>query len=267
MYYFSDSNYGKNLKNFKIETAHNRFWICLEGNNFEIRGHDKSLQSQLDLSQSQRLMMQNLEHLMSVLLFIPPPNRVLLLGIGGGSLIHYLRFYLPRTALDALDIDAELVEKMLELGVLPRPGDGLSYIYDDAAAYLDRCNQRYDLVLVDIFSGAQSPRWLRQKETCERLYRLLGENGALACNLLIDSETEFKRFYRNLRLACGGKTLCMPVQDYANIIAFGLRAEPPPRDMNAWLEHASELSTEYDIDFVKILSVIYNTNPVGGGVL
>ncbi len=255
------------MKNFKLETAHNRFWICQDENRFEIRGHDKSLQSRLDLDQPQRLLLRNLEQLMSVLLFIPAPTRILLLGIGGGSLIHYLRYHMPRAEIDALDIDSELVEKMLELSVLPPPGNGLCYIYDDAAAYLRRCSRRYDLVLVDIFSGAQSPRWLQQKETCEALYRLLGENGALAYNLLIDSETDFNRFYRNLRLACGGKTLCMPVQDYANTIAFGFRASPPRRDMGAYLEHASRLSAEYDIDFVKILSVIYNTNPVGGGVL
>ncbi len=255
------------MKNFKIETAHNRFWICQDGDSCEIRGHDKSLQSRLDLSQPQRLTMRNLEQLMAVLLFIPPPRQILLLGTGGGSLIHYLRYYLPRATIDALDIDAELVEKLLELRLLPPPGDGLSYIYDDAAAYLRRCNKSYDLVLVDIFSGAQSPRWLLQKEICESLFGLLGETGALAYNLLIDSETDFNRFYRNLRLVCGGKTLCMPVKDYANIIAFGFRAEPPQRDLNGYLEHASALSTTFEIDFVNILSVIYNTNPVGGGVL
>ena len=255
------------MKNFKFETAHNSYWICHDEKQFEIRGHDKSVQSRLDLEQPQRLMMRNLEHLLSVLLFIPPPRRILLLGIGGGSLIHYLRFYLPRAEIDALDIDTELVEKMLELTVLPAPGSGLAYIYDDAAAYVRRCSKKYDLVLVDIFSGAQSPRWLRQKETCEGLYRLLDASGALAYNLLIDSETDFRHFYRNLRQACGGKTLCLPVQDYANLIAFAFRAAPEARDTTAYLEHASALSRDYDIDFVKILSVIYNTNPVGGGVL
>ncbi len=255
------------MNNFKIETAYDRFWICHDGNQFEIRGHDKSLQSRLDLRQPQRLMLRNLEHLMSVLLFVPPPRQVLLLGVGGGSLIHFLRYHFPQSAIDALDIDTELVEKMLELEVLPAPGGGLAYIYDDAASYLHRCSKAYDLILIDIFTGAQSPRWLQQKESCEALHGLLGETGALAYNLLIDSETDFNRFYRNLRLACDGKTLCMPVQDYANIIAFGLRAAPPARDMHEYLEHASELSARYDIDFVKILSVIYNTNPVGGGVL
>lgn len=254
-------------KNFKLETAYNRVNLYQQRNWFELRSEDNALQSRIDLQCPHRLGLKNLEHLMAVLMFIPEPASVLLLGTAAGSLVHFLRHYLPAARLDALDIDTELVEKMLELEILPAPGSGLRYLYADARAYVASCNESYDLILVDIFSGAQSPAWLLEKNSIEQLRRRLGDSGALACNLLIDSEHNFKNFYRGLRLEFGGRTLCLPVSEFENTIAYGLRRAPPPRDMAAWLEHAVNMSDRYEIDFARILSVIYNTNPVGGGVL
>ena len=63
------------------------------------------------------------------------------------------------------------------------------------------------------------------------------------------------------------QTLCLPVKGYENTIAHGIRHPVPARDMAWYMQHAMALSERLDIDFLQILSVIYNTNPVGAGVL
>ena len=211
--------------------------------------------------------MKNLEHLVAVLMFIPQPRSILLLGTAAGSLVHFLRHYLPEARLTALDIDAELIEKMLQLQILPAAGNGLTYVYADAKQFLAASPERFDLILVDIFSGAQSPAWMLEKTRIDQFYQCLEPDGALACNLLIDSEHVFKRFYRELRRVFGGRTLCQPVKGFENSIVFGIRHEVPQHDLSWYLQHASALSERYEIDFLTILSVIYNTNPVGTGVL
>ena len=254
-------------KNIKLETAYNRLNLYQQHDCFELRSEDNALQSRIDLSRPQRLGLKNLEHLMAVLLFMPEPKSVLLLGTAAGSLVHFLRHYLPQTTLTAVDIDVELIETMLQMKILPTAGDGLTYIYSDAAKFLSHCDASYDLILVDIFSGSQSPAWLLDKKCIERLHRLLGVDGAVAYNLLIDSEHEFRNFYRALRLAFDNRTLCLPVKNFENTIVFAFRHPLPQRDMNWHMQHAMELSKRYETDFLQILSVIYNTNPVGAGVL
>lgn len=254
-------------KNFKLQTAHNRLYLYQQHNCFELRSEDNALQSRIDLDQPHRLGLKNLEHLMAVLLFVPEPQSILLLGTAAGSLVHFLRHHLPRAQLTAVDIDAELVEKMLQIKILPAAGNGLTYVCADASHYLASCESRFDLVLVDIFSGAQSPAWLLEKKCIDRLYRLLGEDGALAYNLLIDSEHLFKNFYRDLRQAFDGRTLCLPVKNFENTIAYGIRHTLLQRDMAWYMQRAMKLSERYDTDFLPILSIIYNTNPVGAGVL
>lgn len=134
------------IKNFKIKTAYNRINLHRQGGRLELRSHDNALQSVIDLNCPHKLGLKNLEHLMSVLLFIPEPKSVLMLGTAAGSLLHFLRHYYPRTDITAVDIDVELVEKMLHMEVLPAAGEGLTYVYGDAARFMLSCDQSYDLI-------------------------------------------------------------------------------------------------------------------------
>ena len=254
-------------KNFKIETAHNCINLHQQEGRLALRSNDNALQSLVDLQNPHKLELRNLQHLMSVLLFIPEPERVLMLGTAGGSLLHFLRHYYPQADITTVDIDVELVEKMLQMKVWPPAGAGLTYVYDDAARFILSCDQDYDLILIDVFTGAQSPGWLLEKKYINGIYHLLSERGAAAYNLLIDSEHDFKLFYRDLRLVFNRQTLCLPVKDFENTIAFGIRHPVPERDMAWYMQHAMTLSERLGIDFLQILSVIYNTNPVGAGVL
>lgn len=254
-------------KNFKIETAHNRINLFQQGERLELRSNDNALQSLIDLRNPHKLGLKNLEHLMSVLLFVPAPERVLMLGTAAGSLLHFLRHYYPEADITAVDIDLELVEKMLQMEVLPPADAGLTYVYDDASRFILSCEQEYDLILVDVFTGAQSPGWLLEKKYINGLYHLLSKRGAVAYNLLIDSEHDFKLFYRDLRLVFNRQTLCLPVKGYENAIAYGIRHPVPAHDMAWYMQHAMALSERLGIDFLRILSVIYNTNPVDAGVL
>ena len=254
-------------ENFKLETPYNSINAYFHQGRLELRSGDDALQSVIELQNPHHLALKNLEYLMAVLLFIPRPERILMLGTAAGSLLHFLRYYYPEAAITAVDIDVELIEQLLDMELLPPAQTGLGYVYDDAAHFIEHCDQKYDLILIDVFSGAQSPAWLLEKSTTNNLFRLLTERGALAYNLLIDSEHDFKLFYRDLSLVFDQQTLCLPVQGLENTIAYGIRSPPPPLEMTQYMQLAVELSERLEIDFMRVLAVIYNTNPVGRGVI
>ena len=255
------------IKNFKIETTYNRINVCNHQGRLEFRSGDNALQSVIDLANPHHLELKNLEYLMGVLLFIPDPERILMLGTAAGSLLHFLKHHYPCSDITTVDIDVELIEQLLKREILSPAQTGLSYVYDDAAHFVAHCDQTYDLILVDIFNGSQSPAWLLEKESINNLYRLLTRRGALAYNLLVNSEHDFKRFYRNLRLVFDEQTLCLPVEGFENTIAFGICTPQPARDMTLNIKYATSLSQRLEIDLMRVLSVIYNTNPVGRGVI
>jgi spermidine synthase len=251
---------------FKVDTAYNTMDVVVAGDRLEFRSRDDSLQSVIDLQNPHLLQLRNLEFLMAALLFIQDPERILILGTAGGSLLHFLKHHYPEAHLTALDIDIQLIEELLQRKILPAPDPGLEYIYADAADFISGCDQKYDLILVDVFSGSQSPSWLLRKESSSRLFRLLNDPGAVAYNLIIDSEHGFKGFYRDLRLVFAEQTLCLPVKDFENTIAFAFRS-PQQRDMSANMRQAMNMSERLGIDLMRVLSVIYNTNPIDRGVI
>ncbi|MBT8436796.1 MAG: hypothetical protein KJP11_05450 [Gammaproteobacteria bacterium] len=255
------------IKNFKIKTAHNRINVCKREGRLEFRSGDNALQSVINLTNPHHLELKNLEYLMAVLLFIPVPERILMLGTAAGSLLHFLKHHYPCSDITTVDIDAALIEQLLRKEILPPAQPGLRYVYDDAAHFISNSDQSYDLVLVDIFNASQSPAWLLEKKSINDLYRLLTRKGALAFNLLINSEHDFKRFYRNLRLVFDGQTLCLPVKGFENTIVYGIHTPGPPRDMSNNIKCATRLSEKLGIDLMRVLGVIYNTNPAGHGVI
>ena len=254
-------------KNFNIETAYNSISAEYHGNQLQLRNGDNALQSVIDLQYPFRLSLKNLQHLIAILLFTPQPRRILMLGTAAGSLLQFLRYHYPQSEITAVDIDVELIETLKSRDILPIADSTLTYVYNDARHYVEHCRQSFDLVLVDVFDGSQSPAWLLEKRFNDKLLRLLSDHGAVACNLLIESDHLFTRYYRDLRLIYDRQTLCMSVEGLENTIAYGFNSLVPKQDMTWYMQRAQEMSKLHAIDYMAVLSVIYTTNPAGEGPL
>ena len=117
----------------------------------------------------------------------------------------------------------------------------------------------------DIFSGSQSPAWLLESSGIQQIHALLSDRGAVAYNLLIDSEHAFKLFYRDLTRVFAHQTLSLPAQGYDNRLIYGFRHQPPRREICEYMQSASRLAELHDIDYHEILAAIFTSNPVGSG--
>jgi len=254
-------------KTFKTTTKFASLSIVQDADYVELRSDTNALHSVIDLKNPHRLALKNLEYLMGVLLFIPAPQKILLLGTGGGSLIHFLRHHYPRSHLTSVDNDSELQDLIQQKMLLPEASENLVYLIDDAYHYLHCCEQKFDLILVDIFSGSQSPGWLLESPAIHRLYKLLTHQGAVAYNLLVDSDHDFKLFFENLDRLFNQQILSLPLDGLENRLVYGFSSTPPRREMSHYIERAVTMTEIQDINYLSVLSIIYTTNPVGSPVI
>ena len=252
---------------FKAQTRYNSISIETDNEFYTLRTAGDDLQSRINRRFPARLALQNLIYLSGILLFIPPPQKICLLGTGAGGLIHFFRHYHPETHITAIEIDGELLDIMQQHMLLVTADNQLTYIIDDAAHYLNNFRQQFDLILVDLFLGDQSPQWLLQKNSMQQLHSMLNKHGGVGYNLLIDSEDDFSAYYKCLREVFHQQTLCLPIDDLDNTIAFAFREPPGAQDMNKNLAKAIDFSTQYDLNYMEILSTIYATNATGAGVI
>ncbi len=251
----------------KYSTRQGDLWIEKTPERLILRFDPVAIQSEIDRAAPQRLLMKNLQYQMGILLFMPPPKSILLRGVGGGALLHFLHHHYPDSHITGVDYDAELLELMQAHFMLPRADDKLIYVIDDARRFIEHDPNRYDLILVDIFDGSQSPKWLLSPGFTQQLQARLSAKGALAYNLLIDGERAFSKFYPIVRRTFQQQALCLETDEYENILVYALNFTQAPRSLMDNLESAQALGERIELPFGEILSKVYDINPQGGGII
>nr|WP_254165476.1 fused MFS/spermidine synthase [Rothia santali] len=168
------------------------------GHVLEIGGAE---QSHVDLAHPERIFYEYLRRIGNVVDAMAPAGEPLTaahLGAGGLTLPRYLQATRPGSAQIAVEIERELPS--LVLRELPlAAGTRLRILNDDARAALPGLpdaaglapGEGFDLVVVDIFAGPQSPPHL----ACEGFYRealaVLGPRGILVVNIGDDAGLAF----------------------------------------------------------------------------
>lgn len=111
-------------------------------------------------------------------------NQVLVLGIGGGSVIKTLVNEIHfEGQITGVDIDAEVIQianKFFELDKI----QNLKIIIDDAFDFVLKAKDRYDLIIIDIFQDMNMPNFLFEQYFFNRLTLLLQSKGYILFNTM-----------------------------------------------------------------------------------
>ncbi|WP_190242460.1 spermidine synthase [Hymenobacter lapidiphilus] len=114
---------------------------------------------------------------------------VLVLGLGGGSVLPLLRHEQGRTGpVTAIELDPAVLEvAATEFGV--KPGPSLHIVCADAFAWLPAAPPNcFELAVVDLFLDLTLPAELGEAAFWQQLRRVLQPGGRALCNLLITAE-------------------------------------------------------------------------------
>ena len=254
---------------FSARTKYSDVYIYQNKNELHLKfdADSRAVQSVIDINQPYSIKMENLQYLMGILMFIPPPERILILGIGGGTLVHFLRHHFPDSQITGVDLDEELIDIAQQHLMLPLTSDNTRYVYQDAQQFISESSQQFDLVVVDIFDGSESPGWIKTPQTAQQLGSMLSPKGSIAYNLLIESDEEFSQFYALLRNEFHQQTLCLESDENENILIYALNFQPAQHSLTHNIQLAQQASRQYSIPMTDILKVIYSINPIDSGVI
>jgi spermidine synthase len=150
--------------------------------------------------------------------------RVLLLGLGGGSVARVVRALLPGARIVAVEKDREVVSvarRRLGLGAL-----GLEIVMDDALHYLRRERRLFDAVIEDLMVGTN--RTVRKPDGLVERYDLVARRVSRGGVLVVNTIHETPRMVRVLE-ARRGTLVSLAVRGYYNrILALGPRSLRAP---------------------------------------
>ena len=132
-------------------------------------------------------------------IYPPQIKRVLVLGLGGGSIPVYLHRFLPEATIDVVEIDPGIIAAAKNYFGLRETGR-LRLIESDGRVFLNRHPEPYDIIMVDVFTGSYIPFHMMTKEFYQLVRSRLNPHGVAAINIL-PAEKLFVSNVRTLKLA------------------------------------------------------------------
>jgi spermidine synthase len=107
-------------------------------------------ESEIDRDAPYRMVVPYTRVMFASYFFRPKPTRSLIVGLGGGSMVLFLRHYDPEQIIDAVEIDPAIVEAADKwFGV--KNDDHTNIVTEDAFVFLKKTKERYDVIYMDAF--------------------------------------------------------------------------------------------------------------------
>ena len=116
-------------------------------------------------------------YLQSVASLVPEGSRALLLGLGGGTVAHYLQDI--GLTVDSVELDERIAQVGFDFFDLQHSGD---VFIDDGRHFLRATDRRYDLIIFDVFQAEVPPAHMLTLEAFRELRDRLNPGGFFIIN-------------------------------------------------------------------------------------
>ena len=207
------------------------------------------LQSKMALDAPHLLLLPYTRYMMLSLMFLPDPKRILLIGLGAGSLLRYISTMFPDCRIDAVDHSQEIIDLARGYFKLPET-DNVSVYCRDGVAFLENRvdGEPYDIILLDAFDELGIADVIYNRDFFTTCRKHLTEDGILCSNLWSGSTSELTRVTRELAECFAGNFTC-PVPNRGNVIGYSFKHETGPDTFAGDHKITEELQARFGLDF------------------
>jgi spermidine synthase len=164
-------------------------------------------------------------------LFHPRQEKVLIVGLGGGSMVHFLKRYDPGLSVDVVEIDPVIVRIADELFNVRSEGR-VRIVTADGVDYLESTQEKYDVIYLDAFLRPSPdtdrtgvPLALKTSRFYQQIQERLTPRGIVVCNL--NSHAESREDIKTIATTFA-QTYVYEVSNSSNLVVV---ASPSPRRM------------------------------------
>jgi len=110
------------------------------------------------------------------------PRRVLVIGVGGGTILHLFSWKFPGVAITGVEIDPEIVRVARDFFELDRVPNLTLVLADGKDFVANYQGERFDLSFVDAYLGGNFPLAFEEEVFLRRLQRITRASGLIAIN-------------------------------------------------------------------------------------
>jgi spermidine synthase len=217
-------------------------------------------QSSMSLRTPYTLELSYTEAMMACLILNSSPEKILVVGLGGGSLVKFLLHHFPRCQIDVVEYRQDVIEVAQRYFGVPTNDPRLTIHHGDGYLFVQDCYYQaesdYDLLLVDAYDHVGMSASVGIQAFFDACAGILSRQGVMSINLWGSEHALFNQTMSRINHSFEGRTMILPVKNKGNVI--GLATMQPIN--NAALKKrqpAIELQElQLNIDLVKSLQAL-----------
>ena len=181
------------------------------------------------------------------LALVDNPRRVLIVGLGGGTIPMLLHKHYPKTTIDVVDIDPDVIDVAKRFFGFEEDATLRAYA-DDGRRFIEKCRDPYDVIFLDAFGAGSIPYHLATREFLLAVGKAVTPRGVVLGNIWSRGSNPLHDSMIRTYQDVFEELFIVDVQSAGNEILVGLpRRQQVERDVLA--RRASNVSNEHKLRF------------------
>lgn len=194
------------------------------------------------------------------------PQRILLVGLGAGSLAKFCYWKLPHAQVTVVEVNPTVWAAARQYFKLPPDDTRLSVEIADGVEFMRTDTGTYDYILIDGYDKDAKVGLLDSLPFYQSCQERLSERGILSANMFGRSR-RYEPSLQRLATAFGQRALAFPSCDSGNVVAFAAHGETIETSLTDLRQRATALKAATGLDLRPTITRLEQANTLPGGLL
>lgn len=194
------------------------------------------------------------------------PKKILLIGLGAGSLTKFCYWKLPHAKVKVVEIDEGVWAAAHHYFKLPANNERLDVEIADGVDFVSRPGKQYDYILVDGYDEDAKVGLLDSVPFYQACWARLSDRGILAANMFGRARRYGPPLAR-LATAFDDRAVAFPSCDSGNVVAFAAKGDGVEVSLAELRKRAIALKAHTGLDLRPTVSKLEQAQSLPGGIL
>jgi spermidine synthase len=217
-----------------------------------------TVQSSMKLADPNELVLSYTRAMMAFLLFMPQPQRVLMIGLGGGSLAKFIYHHMPSVKTTVVESQPKVIAAARRYFHVPADDERLQVELAEGSRWVATHPRSCDVLMVDGYDGHEQVPELASEDFYAEARAALSEGGILVVNLW-NSDRRFDVYLQRIERVFDA-VACVPAEKRGNVAVLAFARSPGQPRWDDLRAEAYPLQTRYGLEFLKFVEGLRELN-------
>jgi len=225
----------------------------------------ETVQSSMRVADPTELVLSYTRAMMAFLLFNPHPRRMLMIGLGGGSLAKFVYRHMPTVHITVVESQSRVIAAARQYFHVPADDHRFRVELAEGSQWVAANSKSCEVLLVDGYDGYEQVPELASEGFYADACAALSERGILVVNLW-SSDPRFDAYLQRIERVFDAVT-CVPSERRGNVVVLAFARSPGALRWDELRLAARALEDRYSLEFLRFVDGLRELNPHSEGRL